>query len=127
MESKRQNRINKLLQKDLGEILQLEGRNLFSGAMLTVTKVQVSPDLGLAKVYISIFASKDNEATLKKLRSHTKEIRHQLFRRINGVGSQVSHARALHDFVIDAEVAREFPAGLRQYKVRRIGHDFRLA
>ena len=82
METKRQNRINKLLQKDLGEILQLEGRNLFSGAMLTVTKVQVTPDLGLAKIYISIFASKDNAATLKTVRSHTKEIRHQLSQRV---------------------------------------------
>ena len=82
METKRQNRINKLLQKDLGEILQLDGRNLFSGAMLTVTKVQVSPDLGIAKVYVSIFASQDNEATLKKIRSHAKEIRHQLAQRV---------------------------------------------
>ena len=50
--------------------------------MLTVNNVQVIPDLGWEKVYVSIFASKYNDATLKTLRSHTKEIRHQLSQRI---------------------------------------------
>ncbi len=99
MESKRQNRINKLLQKDLGEILQLEGRNLFSGAMLTVTKVQVSPDLGMAKVYVSIFTSKDNEAMLKKIRSHAKEIRHQLSQRVK---NQLRAVPELHFYLDDS-------------------------
>lgn len=99
METKRQNRINKLLQKDLGEILQLEGRNLFSGAMLTVTKVNVSPDLGMAKVYVSIFASQDNEAMLKKVHSHAKKIRHQLSQRVK---NQLRAVPELHFYLDDS-------------------------
>ncbi len=82
MESKRQSRINKLLQKDIGEILQQDTQGLFRGIMLTVTKVQVTPDLTLAKIYVSIFASNDNQATLNSLRKHAGEIRYQLSQRI---------------------------------------------
>lgn len=61
MDSRRQQKINQVLQKDLGEIFQVEARNLFGGAFITVTQVRVSSDLGLAKVYLSIFG--DNKKT----------------------------------------------------------------
>ncbi len=56
--SKRQNKVSRLLQKEIGEIFQAEKLNLFLGAMISVTVVRVSPDLGFAKVYISIFSPK---------------------------------------------------------------------
>ena len=59
MDSVRQQRINKLVQKEIAEIFRSESRNLFGGAFITVTTVRVSPDLGLAKIYISIMATKD--------------------------------------------------------------------
>ena len=71
-----------MLQKDLGEIFQLDMRHVSLGAMITVTKVKVTPDLALAKVYLSLFASKDKDALLKSIRSHTKEIRGKLGNRI---------------------------------------------
>lgn len=55
MESIRQQKVAKLLQKELAEIFQQMGSALSSGKMLTVTVVRVSPDLLEAKVYISIF------------------------------------------------------------------------
>lgn len=83
MESKRQNRISKLLQKDLGEILQFDSKSLYSGAMITVTKVNVSPDLSFAKVHISIFLpGSENTNILEKVRDHAKETRHKLAMRI---------------------------------------------
>ena len=82
METKRQNKIGKLLQKDIGDIIQRDSRHAFGGAMITVTKAYVTPDLGIAKIYVSIFASDDNEACLSNIRSHAKEIPHQLGRRI---------------------------------------------
>jgi ribosome-binding factor A len=56
MDSKRLQKVARLIQKDLGEILQMEASNLFEGAMITVTGVRVSADLSLARVYVSIFA-----------------------------------------------------------------------
>lgn len=52
--------------------------------MITVTTVRISPDLGMAKVYLSIFASPDKEAVLKEVKTLTKEVRKYL-------GDQVRH------------------------------------
>ncbi len=82
METIRQERINNLLQKDLGEIFQIEMKHVSRGALITVTKVKVTPDLSLAKVYLSLFASADKDELLKSIRSHTKEIRGKLGNKI---------------------------------------------
>ncbi|MCK4406648.1 MAG: 30S ribosome-binding factor RbfA [Bacteroidales bacterium] len=78
MESKRQNKISKLLQKDLGEIFQLQSRNLFGGALITVTKVNVTNDMSIAKVYLSLFATKNKEELLENIRRRTKDVRREL-------------------------------------------------
>src|ERR1035438_6721698 len=83
MESTRQNKISRLLQKDLGTIFQQESRNLFFGAMITVTKVSVAKDLSFAKVYLSLFGMKDKDALIEKIRKETKEVRHLLGTRVH--------------------------------------------
>jgi ribosome-binding factor A len=55
MESTRQLKIAKLLQKEMAIIFQDVAREHFAGTLLSVSKVRVSPDLGVAKVYVSIF------------------------------------------------------------------------
>ncbi len=82
METIRQDRINNLLQKDLGEIFQLDMRHITQGSMITVTKVKVTPDLSLAKVYLSLFATPDKNALLHIVKKHTKEIRGKLGNRV---------------------------------------------
>jgi len=88
MESKRQQKINKLLQKDLGDIFQRESADLFGRAMITVTKVQVTSDLSVAKVYISIFGS-DASKTIQQVRVHSSEIRKKLGMKIKNQLRQV--------------------------------------
>jgi len=82
MDTIRQEKINNLLQKDLGEIFQLEMRHVSRGSMITVTKVKVTPDLSVAKIYLSLFAVSDKDEMLKAIRSHTKEIRGKLGNRV---------------------------------------------
>ncbi len=82
MESKRQQRIGKLLQKDLGEIIQIEMTHVTRGAMVTVTKVIVTPDLKTAKAYVSLFATSGKQELMDKIRKHTSEIRGKLGNRI---------------------------------------------
>jgi ribosome-binding factor A len=82
METKRQEKISKLLQKDLGQIFQTEMPHLAMRSMLTVTKVHISTDLSQAKVYISLFATKNKEAIIANIRKHTSEIRRELGNRI---------------------------------------------
>ena len=54
-DSIRQQKVASLLQKELAVIFQQESRNLFKGALITVTVVRMAPDLGFAKVYLSFF------------------------------------------------------------------------
>lgn len=98
MESNRQKRISRLLQKDLGEILQFEGRSWFAGALVTVTKVYVTSDLGIAKAYLSIFG-KDAQEVLKQVETHSREIRRQLGLRAK---NQLRHIPELRFFIDDS-------------------------
>lgn len=80
MESNRQEKIARLLQREMSELLRKEGHNYASGRMFTVSKVAVSPDLGLAKIYLSIFPSKTASEDLEKIKEQSKTIRFQLGR-----------------------------------------------
>jgi len=73
MDSTRQLKVSRLIQKELGEIFQRETRLLFGNALITVTQVRVSPDLGVAKVYVSLFNVPDTKELLKLIQVHTKD------------------------------------------------------
>ena len=97
MDTTRQHKIARLLQKDLGEIFQLMGRDNFPGDMITVTKVHISPDLFLAKVYLSLYGKTEKQELLDKIKGHRNEIRFKLGNRIH---NQVRSIPEL-DFFID--------------------------
>ncbi len=78
MESLRQQKVNKLLAKELAEIFRSEARALFGGGFITVTGVRVSPDLGLAKVYLSIMANRDKNVVFKMIQDQNSVIRRKL-------------------------------------------------
>ncbi len=82
MESQRQERIARLLRKDLGEILQRMSPEVFQRAMITVTKVYVTRDLSIAKVYVSLFAVEDKTSMLGLIRERTTDIRYNLAQRV---------------------------------------------
>jgi len=78
----RLDRVSKLLQKDLGEILQFDLKHVTKNSMVTVTKINVTPDLSIAKVYLSLFATPDKKTLLEDIKRHSKEIRGKLGYRI---------------------------------------------
>ncbi|HRG38611.1 MAG TPA: 30S ribosome-binding factor RbfA [Bacteroidia bacterium] len=82
MDSTRQLKVSRLVQKELGEIFQIETRLLFGNALITVTQVRISPDLGVARIYVSLFNVPDKQALLKSIQEHTKDIRMKLSTRI---------------------------------------------
>ncbi len=97
MESKRQQKVGRQLQKDLGEIFQREVPHLFNNAFITVTSVRVSPDLSVARVYLSFLATKNKEMLLDDIREKSKTIRQHL-------GDRVRHQLRIVpnlDFFID--------------------------
>ena len=81
-ESTRQQKVGKQLQKDLAEIIQHQGMAMYGGAMLSVTAVRISPDLALAKVWLSVFPSNKATEVMKKVEHHSRAIRGELGKRI---------------------------------------------
>lgn len=75
MESQRQQKISRLLQRDLSTIFQDMARKSTFRGILTVTKVLITKDLSQAKVYISIFGVEDKQAVLKELKGKATEVR----------------------------------------------------
>ncbi len=81
-ESKRQQRFAGIIQEDLAAILQRDGVAWAPGTLITVTRVRVTPDLAIARVYLSFFNTKDPKASLGGIKSHANEIRYKLGARI---------------------------------------------
>lgn len=82
----RQNKYARLIQKELGEIFQQDKRGILDHAFITLAEVKVSPDLSVAKVYISMMLEKDKAGILARINSRKREIRKVLGERI---GKQV--------------------------------------
>lgn len=82
MESTRLSKIGRLLQKELSDIFQKQTKAM-PGTLVTVSAVRVSPDLGIAKAYLSIFPSEKREELLKAIRINTKAIRFDLGQRVH--------------------------------------------
>jgi ribosome-binding factor A len=82
METTRQKKVARLLQKELGEIFRSESKTMFGGAFITVTIVRISPDLSYAKVYLSLFGIKNPEQSMEDIKSKTKEIRTKLAEKV---------------------------------------------
>jgi ribosome-binding factor A len=82
MESNRQKKIGGILQQDLADVLQgAATRGGMRGVIISVSKVNVTTDLSIAKVYLSIFPNKEAEELIKGIRSNTPLIRHELAQR----------------------------------------------
>ena len=78
METKRQNKIARLIQKEISEILQSITKEMNQGVLITPTIVRVSPDLGVAKIYLSIFPSEKSADMLAFVTERSQTIKHHL-------------------------------------------------
>lgn len=78
----RQQKFSRLIQKELSDIFQRDQRGLLGNSFITIVEVRVSPDLSVAKVYVSMMLAPDKKAVLEKLDVHKKEIRKALGDRI---------------------------------------------
>lgn len=95
----RQEKISAVIKRELSTYFQREARTLCQGAMVTVTIVRVSPDLSLAKVYLSIFAGPDKETVLRNIQENARVIRHDLSQKVK---NQLRKTPELAFFVDDS-------------------------
>jgi len=71
----RQDKFERLMQKDLGEIFQRKSSDWFGGAFITVSETSVTPDLGYVKVYLSLYNVDDKDKLMEEIELRSKEIR----------------------------------------------------
>ncbi|QJD95915.1 30S ribosome-binding factor RbfA [Mucilaginibacter robiniae] len=98
MESKRQQKFAGVLQQDLAAIFQREGMSFLPNTLVTITKVRVTPDLAIARVFLSFFNTANTQQSLQTVKSHASEIRYKLGARIK---DQVRVIPQLEFFVDD--------------------------
>jgi len=82
MESKRQQKFAGVIQEELAQIFQREGAAFLPNTLVTITRVRVSPDLAVAKVYLSFFNTNNTTLSINTVNAHAGEIRYKLGARI---------------------------------------------
>lgn len=99
MDSTRQKKIGRLIQKEMSEIFQREVREIVMGTMVSVTNARVSPDMGNVKVYLSIFPTEHKEEVFKNIAQSNSTIRYMLGQR---VGKQLRVIPELQFYIDDS-------------------------
>lgn len=99
METTRQQKVAKQIQKDIADIFAKEGAAIVRGLLVTVTAVRVSPDLGYAKVYVSVFPFDHNGELMERLDRENWFIRRALGQRLR---NQLKSVPELQFFLDDS-------------------------
>ena len=81
METTRQNKISRLIQKELSEIFLLQTKSM-NAVLVSVSAVRISPDMSIARVYLSVFPSERSQEIVKNINDNMKSIRYELGTRV---------------------------------------------
>lgn len=81
-EGKRQKQVAGVINHELNDIFLRMGLNMYEGGMISISSVKITPDLFEARIYLSFFQVKDNDAMLKKIQEKSKDIRKELGTRV---------------------------------------------
>ena len=81
METTRQNKIARVIQKELSEIFLLQTKSM-PGVLVSVSIVRISPDMSIARVYLSVFPSERSQEIVKNINDNMKSIRYELGTRV---------------------------------------------
>jgi len=102
MESKRQRQVAELIKRHFSAVLMEQGYYLYGNKpLVTVTEVQLTPDLLLARIYLSIFNAEDKQAVLDILEKHNKKLRHALASRIRRQVRRIPEIEFYEDNTLD--------------------------
>lgn len=81
METTRQNKIARLIQKELSEVFQQQTRQM-RGVLVSVSNCRISPDLSICRVYLSVFPSEKAEEIVANINGNQKQVRYELGQRV---------------------------------------------
>ncbi len=82
MESTRQKKVSRLIQKEVAGIFLKKGNEFAHGKMISITRVRISPDLSFAKIYISVYPSFDQNTVLDSIHEHSSKIRFEMGQKV---------------------------------------------
>ena len=94
MESKRQLQVAEIVKRNFSMVLQQEGTYIYEDALVTVTNVRLSPDLSLAKIYLSVYNTENKQAVLLKLEDQHHRLKQIFSHRIR------RHVRRIPEFTL---------------------------
>ena len=107
MASIRQEKFARLLQRDLSNIIQQRTHSYFEGKMLMVNDVEVSPDLGYAKIYLGFINQTEKDYLLRLVQFYSKEIRHELAQKIRNEVRKIPELTFFIDNTLDDALKME--------------------
>ena len=99
MTTTRQHKVSRLLQRELGQFFQMKGGEMTEAKMVTVTVVRISPDLSIAKVYLSIFPGENATDALQEISERAGLIRSEMGNRLR---NQLRHIPSFHFYLDDS-------------------------
>jgi ribosome-binding factor A len=82
MESTRQKKVSRLIQKELADIFLKKTNEVAPGKLISITLVRVSPDLSFAKIFLSIFPSLNQKEVLDSIKDQTTKFRYELGQKV---------------------------------------------
>jgi ribosome-binding factor A len=100
MQETRQNKIARLLQKELSLIFQQQTRAMH-GVMISVTRTKISPDLSICTAYLSVFPSEKGKEILSNINANSKQIRYELGTRVKNQMRIIPELRFFIDDSLD--------------------------
>lgn len=97
----RQEKFARQIQKDLGEIFQQHRQEWLAGEFVTISSVTISPDLGYAKIYLSLFNSKNRNLVMENMGKFSREIRRELAHRLKNQVRKIPEIAFFEDDTLD--------------------------
>lgn len=97
MESMRQQKMARQIQKDLGDIFLRYGRDYFGHLMVTITEIEITPDLSIASVYLSVFPNENTKTFFEKVEARKSEIRRRLGNQMSKRARIIPELNFYHD------------------------------
>lgn len=101
MGGRRQDRFAALLQEEMSDIFLKKGKEAFGNEFISVSRVDVSQDLGHVKFYLSVLNEKAPEQLIENVRNHTKELRMALAQRIKNQVRKIPDIQFFYDDTMD--------------------------
>jgi ribosome-binding factor A len=101
LEGKRQKQIAGVIHEEMTSIFRKMGLSMIDGGLLSISSVKITPDLLEARIYLSVFQAKDNQAVLKKVEERAYEIKRELSAKLKHQLRRIPEIRYYLDDTLD--------------------------